>query len=465
MVLVSLMLTSSSVLAKSNIMRMVDEVIADYFDDDDLRAEYESEIHRNKDGSYTLNYDDMTMRFMMERKGKPDKNGKYPLYITLHGGGGTSSANNDSQWQQMFSYYKGSVKNGIYIACRGITDTWDLHFQEKSYPLYDRLIQNMIYTHDADPNRVYLLGFSAGGDGVYQILPRMADRFAAGNMSSGHPNRVSLLNLANCPISIQAGIRDYYSRSAMRSVRAAEFEKILTEYSEYYDLGYEHRVLIHVPAGHNYPDNKASAKSYVLEDPMKFAAQGEKMLDDFISALGDYRDDDAKKVSAVSYSPLTDDSFNRAIRDIVTRKYKLKVKQVTPDAVAYVSQFRRNPLPEKIVWDLSTRADERETDSFYWLQADILTYEGVITASINRATNTISVYPENVNGDFSILISPYMIDVSKPVNFVTSDGEYSATIEPSREMIEESLEDRGDPNYVYVGKISYSELKNMRRKK
>ena len=50
MMLVSLVLTASSALAESNVMRMVDEVIADYFDDDDLRAEYESEIHRNKDG-------------------------------------------------------------------------------------------------------------------------------------------------------------------------------------------------------------------------------------------------------------------------------------------------------------------------------------------------------------------------------------------------------------------------------
>ena len=199
----------------------------------------------------------------------------------------------------------------------------------------------MIYTNDADPNRVYLLGFSAGGDGVYQILPRMADRFAAGNMLSGHPNGVSLINLANCPISIQAGIRDYYSRSAKRSVRAAEFEKTLTEYSEYYGFGYEHRVLIHVPAGHNYPDNQASAKSYVLEDPVKFAAKGEKMLDDFISALDDSGGDDSRKISAVSYRPLADDSFNRSIRDIAARKYKLKVKQVTPDAIAYVSQFRR----------------------------------------------------------------------------------------------------------------------------
>lgn len=300
-----MVLTASAVSAKPKskreIMQMVEECIADYFDDDDIRKEYESEITRNDDGSYTLNHDKMTMRFMMERKGRPDKNGKYPLYLTLHGGGGTTTERNDEQWRHMFLYYKASVKNGIYIACRGITDTWDLHFQEKSYPLYDQLIQIMIYNYNADPNRVYLLGFSAGGDGVYQILPRMADRFAAGNMSSGHPNGVSLLNLANCPISIQAGVRDYYSRSALRSVRAAEFEKTLTDYRKRYGFGYEHRVYIHVPAGHNYPDNEASAKSYVLENPTKFAANGERMLDDFISALGDSNDNDSRKVSTVSY--------------------------------------------------------------------------------------------------------------------------------------------------------------------
>ena len=39
-----------------------------------------------------------------------------------------------------------------------------------------------IVFEDVDPNRVYLLGYSAGGDGVYQLAPRMADRFAAASM-------------------------------------------------------------------------------------------------------------------------------------------------------------------------------------------------------------------------------------------------------------------------------------------
>ena len=271
-------------------MQRVDKAIAGYFNNSKLRAKYASEIRRNnRDGSYTLSHNGRTMRFLMERKGKPDKHGKYPLYIALHGGGGAPSAVNDEQWEQMFSYYKDSVKNGIYIACRGISDTWDLHFQRDSYPLYDRLIQDMIYLHDVDPNRVYLLGFSAGGDGVYQIAPRMADRFAAANMSSGHPNGVSLVNLFICPLSIQVGIRDYYSRSGMRSVRGAEFEKLFATYSKRYGLSYKRRVLVHVPAGHNYVDNEVSYQSYVLKDPAKFAERGGRCWTNFSPCWRDMR--------------------------------------------------------------------------------------------------------------------------------------------------------------------------------
>ena len=74
----------------------------------------------------------------------------------------------------------------------------------------------MILTMEVDPNRVYLLGFSAGGDGVYAIVPRMADRFAAANMSAGHPNGISLLNLYNLPIQLQAGeFDDAYDRNTV----------------------------------------------------------------------------------------------------------------------------------------------------------------------------------------------------------------------------------------------------------
>ena len=82
----------------------------------------------------------------------------------------------------MQNYYLPSIHNGFYVVPRGITNTWDMHFQPESYVLYDRLIENMILFEPVNPDKVYLLGYSAGGDGVYQIAPRMADRWAAVNM-------------------------------------------------------------------------------------------------------------------------------------------------------------------------------------------------------------------------------------------------------------------------------------------
>jgi poly(3-hydroxybutyrate) depolymerase len=137
---------------------------------------------------------DVEMKYTLTVKGAKPKEG-FPLYIALHGGGSAPKAVNDGQWQQMRFYYLQSVKTGVYVATRGIRDTWNPHSNEESYPLYDTLIRHLIAEHDVDPNRVYLLGYSAGGDGVYQITPRMADRFAAVNMSAGHPNGINLVNL------------------------------------------------------------------------------------------------------------------------------------------------------------------------------------------------------------------------------------------------------------------------------
>ena len=59
-----------------------------------------------------------------------------------------------------------------------------------------------------NPDKIYLMGYSAGGDGVYQIAPRMADRFAAASMMAGHPGNASPLSLRNLPFAIFAGGED-----------------------------------------------------------------------------------------------------------------------------------------------------------------------------------------------------------------------------------------------------------------
>ena len=47
--------------------------------------------------------------------------------------------------------------------------------------------QLAVINEDVNPNKVYLLGYSAGGDGVYQLAPRMADRWAAAAMMADSP--------------------------------------------------------------------------------------------------------------------------------------------------------------------------------------------------------------------------------------------------------------------------------------
>lgn len=450
---------------------MVERASEEFFGDPDLKAELRGELTQKTENIpavqfgtaewdfYVLTHRGKSMRFFMEIIGEPDGNGRYPLYIALHGGGGGPEEQNNDQWIDMAGYYSCAVERGIYVACRGITDTWDLHFQEDSYPLYDRLIEAMVVLYGADPDRVYLLGFSAGGDGVYQIAPRLADRFAAANMSSGHPNGVRLLNLANCPICLQAGIRDYYSEDARRSVRAAEFEGILSGYREQYGFGYEHRVLIHVPEGHNFNDS-GKGESRVLKDPARFAdpETGEFALAAFLRVLEERTG--SNDVGVLSYFlPQEDPAFNAGIAEVVQEQLGLETTEEDTNAVNYVSQFRRNSAPEKIVWDLSTRAGLREKNSFYWLEAGPEANRGVITVSFDRESNTITAEPDaEVNGDFAILFHPALVDVSRPVILKTGTREVTIQINPSEAFLKASMHETGDPGLACVGKILYSEI-------
>ena len=455
--------------AREAVEMMVQDAKEAYFSDPDVAATFaagikvsEEELPDGYGGSgtyevHTLTYQGHSMRFLMETIGEPDDEGMYPLYITLHGGGGGPADENDGQWTAMFNYYKESVESGIYVACRGISDTWNLHFQEASYLLYDRLIAYLIYAEYADPNRVYLLGFSAGGDGVYQIAPRMADRFAAANMSSGHPNGVSLMNLANLPISLQAGIRDYYSESAMRSVRAAEFEKVLQDYREASGFGYEHRIWIHVPEGHNYNDY-SDTDGQVLADPAAFAekAEAENYLESFLEIFRETTGGDG--VASLSYYPQEmSESFNARLTDFVSEG--LEIEGVNTNAIRFVDQYTRNPAPEKLVWDLSTRAPSREVTSFYWLDADPSVNQGMFYAAFDRETNFYLIVPDDaVNGDFYILISPKLADLSRPVIFQTPKGNFVREMDASEELTIQCIQQTGDPELACVAMIAYSEL-------
>lgn len=167
------------------------------------------------------------------------------LWISLHGGGGAPAAVNTRQWENQKRLY--TVPEGVYLAPRAPTDTWDLWHRNGIDAFYDRLIEDMIVFEEVDPDRVYLLGYSAGGDGVYQVAPRMADRWAAAAMMAGHPNETSPLGLRNLPFALQVGAQD---ASHNRNRVAARWEGELGELRRQDPAGYEHWVRIRAGKGH-----------------------------------------------------------------------------------------------------------------------------------------------------------------------------------------------------------------------
>jgi poly(3-hydroxybutyrate) depolymerase len=194
------------------------------------------------DQSITL--DGKTLRWKQQHFGTKPKGG-WNLYISLHGGGGAPAGVNDGQWQNQVKLYQ--PPDSLYVVPRAPTDNWNLWHEAHVDQLFGRLIQDAIVLGDVNPNRVYVMGYSAGGDGVYQLAPRMADRWAAAAMMAGHPNDASPLGLRNIGFTIHVGANDAgYHRNKV----AADWAEQLDALRKSDPAGYRHEVSIHEGRGH-----------------------------------------------------------------------------------------------------------------------------------------------------------------------------------------------------------------------
>ncbi len=212
-----------------------------------LRADYFAAIRPERQKEITageMKLGGKTMRVFHSLHGKKPATGR-SLYISMHGGGGAPARINDSQWRNQQRLYR--IDEGVYVAPRAPTDTWNLWHQAHIDDFFDRLIENMVAVHNVNPDRVYLLGYSAGGDGAYQLAPRMADRFAAASMMAGHPNDASPRSLRNLPFAIHVGARD---AAYKRNTVAAEWGKKLDALQKEDPKGYVHHTQIHAGKGH-----------------------------------------------------------------------------------------------------------------------------------------------------------------------------------------------------------------------
>lgn len=314
---------------------------------------------------------ELKMPFFYQTFGERPESGR-SLYISLHGGGGAPAAVNDRQWENQKRLYR--PEEGIYLAPRAPTNTWDLWHQAHIDPLFSRLIENLIVLEDVDPDRVYLMGYSAGGDGVYQLAPRMADRWAAAAMMAGHPNETSPLGLRNLPFTIHVGGRDdAYNRNQV----ARQWEQQLADLRAGDPDGYVHLVKIYPDKGH-WMDREDAA------------------------------------------------------------------------ALAWMAQFRRDPLPTRIVW----KQDDVTHSRFYWLTVEPDRGESRAEMVAGRTGQRVDVTAQGIDR-VTVRLNDRMLDLDQPVTITSGartlfQGQVSRTIA----LLATTLAERGDPRSVFSGEVT-----------
>lgn len=326
----------------------------------------------------TLTRGEYVMKFDYRLFGDKPKDGR-SLFISLHGGGNAKPEVNDQQWKNQIGLYKPA--EGVYVAPRAPTNTWNLWHEAHIDPMLDQLIQAAVLIEGVNPDKVYIMGYSAGGDGVYQLAPRIADRLAAAAMMAGHPNEVTPVNLRNIGFTLHMGALD----------KAYDRNKIAERWSRWLDSlqttdpgGYKHLVQLH------------EGRSHWMQ-----------------------REDTV--------------------------------------AVSWMMQFRRNSIPDKVVW----KQDDRLHPDFYWLAAPDGQLKAGREVVASYRDNTITI-EKNDYDTLMVRLNDRMMDLNKPID-VRYEGKriFRGKIKRTLGTLQQTITNRNDPGLVFPTEI---EIRKTARK-
>ena len=289
------------------------------------------------------------------------------LFISMHGGGNAPANVNDQQWKNQIGLYKPA--EGVYVAPRAPTNTWNLWHEAHIDSLFDELIRAAVLTEGVNPDKVYVMGYSAGGDGVYQLAPRMADRWAAASMMAGHPNEVTPVNLRNIGFALHMGALD---KAYDRNKIAERWGRLLDSLQAADPGGYKHQVQLH--EGHSHWMQR--------EDTV---------------------------------------------------------------AVPWMMQFRRNPIPTKVVW----KQDDVTHPDFYWLAVpadQAKTNREVIAAYTG---NTVRI-EKNDYDTLLIRLNDRMMNLDKPVTVLYGvKPVFTGKVNRTLRTLQQTITNRNDPGLAF----------------
>ena len=320
---------------------------------------------------HTIRQGDLVMRYWYHGFGKEPVDGR-SLYISMHGGGGTPKAVNDQQWENQKQLYQ--PREGVYLTPRAPWDAWNMWFQEPIDAMFEELIRTMVVLYNVNPDKVYLMGYSAGGDGVWRLAPRMADHWAAAAMMAGHPGDVSLLNVRNLPFTLWCGANDAaYNRNKEVAKRGTELDSL----------------------------QQADPQGYIHE------------------------------CHILEGKPHWMDSEDVA-------------------AVPWMAQYRRNAYPKHIIW----QQEEVLRPFFYWLQVSKEEMKRGKKVVVNVEGNTINIQQCDYK-QLTLLLNDEILDLDKTVRIVHNKKTlFKGKINRTEECLHRTLEQRGDPSFVFPSSVT-----------
>ncbi len=198
--------------------------------------------------------DGLNFKFITKTFGNSNVQEGRSLVISMHGGIFSNDAGNDQQWENQKSLYNNFPNNYVLIVPRvplNIWNGWHIWQTEKAF---DVIISLAIEKYNLNRNKIILVGFSAGGDGVYELSPRMGDVISASGMFAGTNNFSNPFNLHRVTWAGRIGERDTdFNRNNVMLDYAQKIASLQAEHS-----GFVHDVALE-PGKPHWMDNKERA--------------------------------------------------------------------------------------------------------------------------------------------------------------------------------------------------------------
>lgn len=203
--------------------------------------EFETHVYENKQG------EQLPYRLLKPPDENLVKNGK-PLLIFLHGMGERGN-DNEKQLVHGRAMMQAAVnKHGAVVLAPQcpVNDTWSGWSDDSNKPtstakLLLELLLQIEKQDDIDPDRIYIMGLSMGGYGVWSMIQRHPNKFAAAAPICGGGDSSKAEPIKNVPIWVFHGAEDEAvpvsrSREMIAALKQAGGDP---KYTEYPNVGHD----------------------------------------------------------------------------------------------------------------------------------------------------------------------------------------------------------------------------------